>query len=1035
VQIDQLRHYLDHSSAAVDWLKNWHLTDLHRAHGNLVRMATCGVTLDLLANICDQLATQLPRLSDPDMALNNLDRFIESARNPLSLAALFERDPEALPILLQIFSTSQYLSDLLVTDKESYDLLRLTEGQPVPRDVLTQELMSEIDEAADEAFALTALRRHKRRETLRIGYGDIIRQLPLATTARQISYLADAIVAGAVAFARRTLVAKRGEPRTPAGKTARFTVLALGKLGGEELNYSSDIDLVFLYEADGQTAGPRGQANVEFFERLARETLKLLSQPTEYGTAYRVDMRLRPEGANGPLVMSREAALHYYDTVGRTWERQAFVKARPIAGDVDLGREILAELEPWVYRRYLSRADISGIKALKRRIEHRVQLEGADDRNVKTGRGGIRDIEFAIQFLQLLNGAELPAVRQANTLDALAQLEATGCVTSQERAILEENYVFLRTIEHRLQILFDLQTHVMPAAPEEQRKLAIRMGYVAQGSESALQVFTRDYTTKTELNRKILNHLLHNAFGDDEQVEPEVDLVLDPDPPPAQIHHVLNRYPFRNVNQAYKNLMELADERIRFLSTRRCRHFLAAIAPRLLQALAATPDPDAALINLSRVSDSLGGKGVLWELFSFNPPSLKLYVDLCALSSFLSDMLTSSPGMIDELMDSLVLDKLPTREWLAGQLNELCRAAEDLHPILNSFKTAQQLRVGIRDILGKQDIAATTDTLSAIAETCLRQITTPEYNKLTAKFGQPRIPDGPRTGEVCEFAILALGKFGGRELNYHSDLDLIFLFEADGATAPTRPTRKSTEITTNQHFFDELGQRIIKYVNQLTPYGRLYEIDSRLRPTGKSGPLATSLAEFEKYYATGVGQLWERQTLCRARVVYGNPTFAAATISAAGRAMFAQPWKPEDMTALRVMRKRLEDTAGHRNIKRGRGGIVDIEFIVQMLQLRHGEKFPEIREPNTLSAIKVLGDAGCLSAGDAQFLGKSYRFLRMVEAKLRLMHSTARDDLPEEGLDLDKLARLTGFADRAEFLSACESYTAETRRVWDRLSQ
>ncbi len=434
----------------------------------------------------------------------------------------------------------------------------------------------------------------------------------------------------------------------------------------------------------------------------------MLTEATDLGSAYRVDLRLRPGGNAGPMAVAYDAAIQYYDVTGRTWERQAMVKARPIAGDLALGREFLEQLEPWIYRQYLSRADITGIKALKRRIEQRTHREGADALNVKTGHGGIRDIEFVIQFLQLLNGGDLPDLRTGNTLEAIRRLEHCGCLTDRERTILEENYAFLRKIEHRLQIMFDLQTHLLPRDQNELRKVAIRLGYADSPAQSALESFESDYKNKTELNRRILDHLLHDAFGDDAATEPESDLVLDPEPAPERIEEVLGRYPFQDIPQAYKNLMELSSEKIRFLSTRRCRHFLAAIAPRLLAAIAKTPDPDFTLINLSKVSDSLGGKGVLWELFSFNPPTLHLYVELCSSSQYLSGILTSNPGMLDELLDSLLLDKLPTRKALDEALFELCRGAEDIDPALHSFKNAQQLRIGVRDILGKEQIEATT---------------------------------------------------------------------------------------------------------------------------------------------------------------------------------------------------------------------------------------------------------------------------------------------------------------------------------------
>ncbi|MBI3836334.1 MAG: bifunctional [glutamate--ammonia ligase]-adenylyl-L-tyrosine phosphorylase/[glutamate--ammonia-ligase] adenylyltransferase [Planctomycetia bacterium] len=1033
MQIDQLRLYLDQVSQAREWLHSLGFANVERAHGNLVRIAAAGVTLDLLAVICDQLAEQLPRSSDPDMAFNNLERFVAAARNPLSLGSLFERDREALPILLQIFASSQHLSDVLITDGESYDLLRITEGQPVSRDSIVAEFCAEIAGLGnDEPTLAAALRRFKRRETLRVAYGDIIRNQPLDTVARQISYVADAIVEAALRAARNKFDSRRGAVRAPAGDPGRFVVLALGKLGGVELNYSSDIDLVFLYDPGRGADLGRQQSWSEYFDRLVREVLKLLTEATDLGAAYRVDLRLRPSGNAGPMAVSYDAALRYYDSSGRTWERQALVKARPIAGDLELGREFLEQLEPWIYRQYLSRADITGIKALKRRIEQRTHLDGADQHNVKTGHGGIRDIEFVIQFLQLLNGGDLPALRTGNTLQAIVQLERCGCLTDQERAILEENYAFLRKIEHRLQIMFDLQTHLLPSEPAELRKIAIRLGYADTKSQTALAAFEVDYKNKTELNRKILDHLLHDAFSDDIQTAPESDLVLDPEPAPERIAEILGRYHFQDIPQAYKNLMELSTEKIRFLSTRRCRHFLAAIAPRLLATIARTPDPDFTLINLSKVSDSLGGKGVLWELFSFNPPTLHLYVELCSSSQYLSGILTSNPGMLDELLDSLLLDKLPTPEVLAATLDDLCRGAEDIDPALHSFKNAQQLRVGVRDILGKEKIEATTGALSGIAQTCLRKITRDEYTRLTAKLGEPTIGAGDEAGRVSELIVVAMGKFGGRELNYYSDLDLIFLYEADGVTVQARRTRRDTS-TNNQHFFSELAQRIIKVASQLGPYGRLYEIDPRLRPTGKSGALATSLAEFSRYFSSTQGQLWERQALCKARIVYASPAAAARASAAIHEAAFAPPWRAEDAEAVWQMRQRLEEKATPGNLKRGPGGLVDIEFLVQMLQLKHAGAAPSIAVPGTLDALAAVCTAGILQRDDGEFFSKSYRFLRTIQSRLRLMSTTARDDLPDDPRELVKLARLLGYTSASGLLADCQRTTAENRRRAERI--
>jgi len=1025
---DELHRYLDNPGDADAWLRSLGVHDLARAHGNLLRIATAGVTLDLLATICDQLAEHLPGSSDPDMALNNLERFFAGARNPLSLATLFERDAEALPILLQIFATSQHFSDVLILDSESYDLLRITEGQPVAREYLVSELAAEVDSlAGDDVAVSAALRRFKRRETLRIAYGDIIRNQPVSTVTRQISYLADAIAEAALRAARRKLAARR---RPAASGSERFVVLALGKLGGSELNYSSDIDLMFLYDT-GRADVAQQHAAGEYYDRLVREVVKLLAEATDLGAAYRVDLRLRPQGNAGPMAVAYDAALHYYDVSGRTWERQAMVKCRPIAGDLDFGREFLEQLEPWIYRRYLSRADITGIKALKRRIEHRTRREGADAHNVKTGHGGIRDIEFVIQFLQLLNGGDLPDLRTGNTLEAILELERCGCLTGQERALLEQNYSFLRKIEHRLQIMFDLQTHLLPQEPAELRKVAIRLGY-ADDKQTALPQFETDYKNTTETNRRILDHLLHDAFSDDTSTEPESDLVLDPEPAPEQIAEILGRYRFQDIQRAYHNLMELATEKIRYLSTRRCRHFLAAIAPRLLQAIAETPDPDATLVNLSTVSDSLGGKGVLWELFSFNPPTLKLYVELCSSSQYLAGILTSNPGMLDELLDSLLLDKLPTMEVLRQTLAELCRGAEDIEPALHSFKNAQQVRVGIRDILGKEKIEATTGALSDIAQVSLEQITRQEFERLAQKFGRPKVGDEGDDRPDCELIIIAMGKFGGRELNYYSDLDLIFLYEADGTTQSARRTRRD-ETTNNQHFFSELAQRIIKTASQLGPNGRLYEIDPRLRPTGRSGLLSTSLAEFSRYFSSDQGQLWERQALCKARVVYGSPRVAELAVDAIREAAFACSWQGEHADAIWQMRLRMEDTATPGNLKRGPGGLVDIEFLVQMLQLRHAHRLPQVALPGTLDALAALHASGILPHDDYEFFVASFRFLRTIQARLRLMSTTARNDLPDEPRELAKLAVLLGYNSPEGLLADCRRYTTENRRRAQRL--
>jgi glutamate-ammonia-ligase adenylyltransferase len=866
-----------------------------------------------------------------------------------------------------------------------------------------------------------------------------------------------------------------GAPVGPDGAPNRAAVLGFGKLGGDELNYSSDIDLMVVYDADGETTGRRTTIpTAEFYARVVQEVVRVLSSVTDRGFAYRVDLRLRPEGGRGPLARSLAGTLSYYDTRGRTWERQALIKLRPVAGDTDLGREFLAAVEPFVYRKYFSFAEINEVKALKRQMERQAgRPKGGSEgepaaaakwttpADVKTGRGGIRDIEYTVQFLQLLNGGDLPAVRQRNTLLALEALEIAGCLTPHETYTLADAYRFLRKTEHRLQLLFDLQTHKLPAGEDALRTLARRMGYSDRGQETGdrgqedgengggsevspvsrllspqkrspldegpppldtrallvdpLDQFLKDLHDKTEIDRAVLNHLLHQSFPDaGDTAEPETDLMLDPDPDNATVRAVLGRYPFRDVPKAYQNLLGLARESVPFLSDRRCRHFLASIAPRLLAAVADTPDPDEALTRLERVSASLGAKAVLWELFSANPATLRLYVDLCAGSAFLSGILVNNPGMADELLDSLVLNQPRTADDLRAELAELCRGASDPDPILHSFQDKELLRIGVADLLGMAGVRQTTAALSDLADTVLNQLCELVEREMRAKAGGPPSPGGP-----ARYCLLGLGKLGGREISYHSDLDLVLVYEAGcrEAAAAAGP------------YFTELAQRLIKAASTMGPMGRLYAVDMRLRPTGKSGALVLPLCELDRYYAPGGGaQVWERQALTRGRVVRGEPGFAAAVLARVRAAAVGPAWTAAAADEVRRMRERLEAGATARNLKRGPGGLNDAEFLVQLLQLKYGAARPEVLEPNVWAALDALEAAGLLPEAAAVRAG--YTFLRLVEARLRIVTDRPLTELPESADDLAKLARRLGFPAADAFLADLRRVTADTRRAY-----
>jgi glutamate-ammonia-ligase adenylyltransferase len=1066
----------------------WHLRDPERGRRNLTALAGHlgpGGLRDLLA----PLGRLLPRNPDPDLALNALERFLAQPAGRGQLPALLEHRGRTLDTLLRLLGTSQFFGDVLAADPDAAELLRPPARRAPSFAELQAQLQAAVDAAPDDAGVLRAFRRFRRRQTLRIGVNDIIRDRPLEEVTRDITRAAEVAIEVALATALRQFTARYGAPHAADGRPARLAVLGFGKLGGEELNYSSDIDLMFVYDREGETRGRRAVENGEFCARVVGEVVRLLSAHTPHGQAYRVDLRLRPEGQRGPLARSLASTLSYYDAMGRTWERQALIKARPVAGDLALGDEFLQAVEPFVYRKYFSFSEINEVKAIKRKIERKAQAAGAGDTEVKTGRGGIRDIEFAVQFLQLLNGGDLPDVRQRNTLLALQALAGAGCLTDQEYQILDDTYRFLRKTEHRLQLLFDLQTHRLPDGPDELRKLARRMGYrvseewgvrskekktssslpTRHSSLSSpqarrpqldevpaappldvralwvdpLDAFLHDYHAKTRLNRTILDHLLHQSFeGDDDggPTAPESDLVLDPQPDDATVQAVLGRYGFRDVRGAYHSLARLAQESVPFLSARRCRHFLASIAPRLLREVAATPDPDATLTNLENVTASLGAKAVLWELFSFNPPSLKLYVDLCAGSQYLADILVNNPGMIDELLDSLVLNRPRSADELRAELAALCANAADVGPILHSFQDKELLRIGVRDLLGKNPVAETSAALSDVAETILARIAELQPPLLAARFGDPRLADG----RPCRWALLALGKLGGREMNYHSDLDLVLVYEGDGHTQKGDSHHFSEKDdcplfgTDNLHYFSELARRIIRLTGAHGPMGRLYAVDMRLRPTGGSGSLAVSLAEFERYYAGGGAQLWERQALTRARAVAGEPAFAAAVETAARRAAYDTPPGPHLADEVRAMRDRLEVGCGPRDLKRGFGGLVDVEFAVQLLQLKHAAGRPALQTPNTRAALDALHAAGLLGAAEHEHLRAGYDFLRLVESRLRVVMNRAADELPEDAAAVAKLARRLGYeAGEGQagerFLADLDGHTRRVREVFERL--
>jgi len=1084
---------LDSPTAAAPLLDRLGLDDFDRGLRNL-RALAASLGRERLEELEPELERFLPGQPDPDMALNNLERFLANTAALNHVSSLLENRGRGLEVLLQLFSTSQFFSDLLATNPDYVDIVHGPLRPSPTLDELVSEIESGLQTSADDAAVLRCFRRFRQRQHLRIGVNDIIRDRPLEEITRDLSNVAEASIEVSLRLAIKSMAHRFGHPKLPTGELSRAVVLGFGKLGGDELNYSSDIDLMMIFDGDGRTDGSRSSiGNDEFWARVVAELIRLLSAHTDRGQAYRVDLRLRPEGQRGPVARSLASTLSYYDTLGRTWERQALIKVRSVAGDRTLGDEFLRAIESFVWRQYLSFAEINEIKAMKRRIEQNAQRTGDGERDVKTGRGGIRDVEFTIQFLQLLNGGDLPRVRERGTLAAMQALESAGCLTDPEYRALDDAYRFLRKTEHRLQLLFDWQTHRLPEKPDEIRKLALRMGYSSSNAESRsnsecgmrsaelktgisdseirvpssefripnspqrhspldeppiapslqtrdllydpLEQFLHDYFEKAKRNRTILDHILHQMFaGSEQEGEPESDLILAPEADEAAARSALSRYPFKDVMGAHRNLMQLAQEAGPFLSTRRCRHFLASIAPRLLRAVAETPDPDLTLVNLEQVTASLGAKAVLWELFSFLPASLKLYVDLCSNSPFLSQILINNPGMIDDLLDSLILNQPRTLEELRSELKALGRGVEKpevIEPILRSFQDKELLRIGVRDLLGKDDIRATTAALSDLAEAILTDIALRQEVTVTAMHGLPLLPD---TRKSSRYVILAFGKLGGREMSYHSDLDLVLVYEGDGLSEP--PVGMDATRVDNFQYFTELAQRIIRSMSTPGPLGRLYSLDMRLRPSGKSGSLVIPLAEFRRYYAEEHAMIWERQSLARARVVHGDPAFADDVRAVVQQAVPGKPWTAGVASEIRTMREKLEANAGPCNLKRGPGGVMDVEFLVQMFQIKYGRQRPGLLLPNTWDALDALLEADLLMSAEHRDLVDGYAFLRFAESRLRIVTNRPLNDCPEGADDLEKFARRLGYAGKSAsgaFREDLQRHRRRIREIFDRL--
>ncbi len=1016
------RKLLNEPTAIGEWLDRCRFTNRQLATGNLQSLVNLGRNGP---SVADRLTQLLPVLPDPDLTLNGLEKIASSSQEIADKLIVLAKDEAHFSGLLRLLSHSRHFADLL-RHPGNLDFLLENDTWTPSESQLIGFVDSELKSKNEFTSAQRSVRSFYQRHLLRIAWGDLVLGHHVDVVAKQLSTLATAVLSAATQWCRDRLDKKIGKPYSQPDHDCRYAILAMGKLGGDELNYSSDIDLVAMFEHAGSIQGGAVGSNQEYFGRLTRDIMRLVGEPTPDGSTWRIDLRLRPNGKAGPVCQSLRSMQQYYDLQGRTWERQALIKARPVAGDLSLAEEFLAKLQPWIFGRVLGRSDIIGIKQLKRKIERRAQLGGEDRTNIKTGYGGIRDVEFVIQFMQLLNGSEIESLRSPNTLMAIGHLERARCLTDDEAILLSANYRWLRTLEHRLQMMDNQQTHHLPENQSDLVCVARRMGFDHADARLTLEAFRRKLRDVTDQNRAILGHLLHGSLGaskvlsgseSESDVSEEAELVLDPDPDPNQVESVMKRWGFTDPVRQFPLLMELSAEKSRFISSRRCKHFFASIAQPLLQKISQTPDPNRTLTSLISVSDSLGARGVLWELFSTSPETLELYVRLCASSEYLAEILRSNPGMIDELLDALLLESLPDLKSLQSNIEELTRGVDRIDLSLASFKNTQHMRIGVRDILGKDTIVETHRTLADVADVCLSVILEHEFHQVWQKHrGAPFGFDFA----TVPFLVLGMGKLGGREPNYHSDLDVVFIYNSDGefTAALGEPSPRS--------FFIALAAAITNRVGSQTSRLRLYEIDSRLRPLGSSGSLAVSFEEFARYFESGPARLWERQALCKARPVAGNAILGQQVMSFV-RSVLAKPFTPAMAEEIWDMRLAVQKDARQENIKRGIGGTVDIEFLVQMLRMKAAHEHPSVLVPGTLAAIDQLEKASLLEAELAKFLRSRYKFLRTVESRLRLMNTSARHDLPTDHRQLETLALLMSYPSRGALVAEVDQTRGQVR--------
>jgi len=909
------------------------------------------------------LEHRLAGVPDPDMALTNLLRFVEAT---VSRSALFSDllvYPALCELLLVLFGSSMYLSDILVREPGLFRWLSSTDAlaHGASAKALCEET-ARIGSTFKEAVRrLDALRRLHRREILRIGARDLIGRAPLVETTGDLSRLADAVVEAAYEFLRADLEARFG-----LGQAPPFAIVGLGKLGGRELNYSSDIDLLFVYEHECELRHGNGRVMSceEFFNRLGEQIVVRLSEQSPEGTLYRVDMRLRPESGAGPLARSLQGYLLYYEARGELWERQMLLKARVVGGDRGLGEKFLQRLLPFVYPRTLLQHPAESVARIKARIE----ASAGDPEDVKLMRGGIRDVEFTVQTLQLLAAGKHPELRTGNTLEAIDRLVEHHELAPDEGRALREAYLLFRTLEHRLQTQLNTQTHALPRQQRQRTTLARLAGFAdARTLEEAVggaaakvrAVFEHVMAAPEEPNRSGLQAMLEGGAGED------------------AVASVLASYGIRDARRALKSIRVLSSGSALTgpgPGDARLREAFHRIAEELLEEISRTPSPDQTFSTLGLLVSSQRFPHQLVELIG-DERFRRLAVEICSMGPRLARLLATHPL----LLETLATDPAALARSVIG--------SPGTGESLIHWKQREELRALVRYVLGFAAFEELTRDLASIADAVLAKSLEQELRR--ARLRAPLV-------------IAAVGKYGSRELGVDADLDLFFVGR----------TRRAAQLTS----LERCASAVVRTVSAVSAEGTLFTVDTRLRPEGRNAPLVIELDSYRRYLETRAS-LWERQSLTRLRVVAGDLNLAQTVERAVEEFVYASPLPAGWVQEIMAMRGRTESRSrirrhGDLDLKLGAGGVMDIEFLTQMIQLHQGRARPEIRRASVREILRTAPPE-LLSHDETSLLSRAHGLFREAETLIRLTLEERTTILPE-GATLDLLATMMRRGSAAE---------------------